>query len=118
MTWYKKYLSVYEQPLQEAPQEIIREIKTKIEKLQSDTPLVSVVIIAYNEEKHLLANLWSLSDSECQYPMEIIGVDNDSSDKTAEIFKMTGVPYYTEYEHSSGYALRCGLKHARWKYYI
>ena len=53
MTWYKKYLSVYEQPLQEAPQEIIREIKTKIEKLQSDTPLVSVVIIAYNEEKHL-----------------------------------------------------------------
>ena len=46
MTWYKKYLSVYEQPLQEAPQEIIREIKTKIEKLQSDTPLVSVVIIA------------------------------------------------------------------------
>ena len=97
MTWYKKYLSVYEQPLQEAPQEIIREIKTKIEKLQSDTPLVSVVIIAYNEEKHLLANLWSLSDSECQYPMEIIGVDNDSSDKTAEIFNMTGVPYYTEY---------------------
>ena len=118
MTWYKKYLSVYEQPLQEAPQEIIREIKTKIEKLQSDTPLVSVVIIAYNEEKHLLANLWSLSDSECQYPMEIIGVDNDSSDKTAEIFKMTGVPYYTEYEHSCGYARRCGLNHARGKYYI
>ena len=118
MTWYKKYLSVYEQPLQEAPQEIIREIKTKIEKLQSDTPLVSVVIIAYNEEKHLLANLWSLSDSECQYPMEIIGVDNDSSDKTAEIFNMTGVPYYTEYEHSCGYARRCGLNHARGKYYI
>ena len=63
MTWYKKYLSVYEQPLQKAPQEVIHEIKTKIEKLQSDTPLVSVVIIAYNEEKHLLANLWSLSDS-------------------------------------------------------
>ena len=118
MTWYKKYLSVYEQPLQKAPQEVIHEIKTKIEKLQSDTPLVSVVIIAYNEEKHLLANLWSLSDSVCQYPMEIIGVDNDSSDNTAEIFKMTGIPYYTEYEHSCGYARRCGLNHARGKYYI
>ena len=34
MTWYKKYLSVYEQPLQKAPQEVIHEIKTKIEKLQ------------------------------------------------------------------------------------
>ena len=45
-------------------------------------------------------------------------MDNDSSDKTAEIFKMTGVPYYTEYEHSCGYARRCGLNHARGKYYI
>lgn len=118
MTWYKKYLSVYEKPLQETPQEVIHEIKNNIEKLQSDTPLVSVVVIAYNEEKHLLANLWSLSDSKCKYPMEIIGVDNDSSDKTAEIFKMVGVPYYTEYEHSCGYARRCGLSHARGKYYI
>ena len=118
MTWYKKYLSVYEKPLQEAPQEVIQEIKTKINKLQSDTPLVSVVVIAYNEEKHLLANLWSLSDSVCKYPIEIIGVDNDSKDRTAEIFKMTSVPYFTEYQHSCGYARRCGLNHARGKYYI
>lgn len=118
MIWYKKYLSVYEKPLQEAPKEVINEIKTKIYTLQSDTPLVSVVVIAYNEEKHLLANLWSLSDSVCKYPIEIIGVDNDSSDKTAKIFNMTGVPYYTEFKHSCGFARRCGLEHARGKYYI
>ena len=29
MTWYKKYLSVYKKPLQEVPQEIIHEVKTK-----------------------------------------------------------------------------------------
>ena len=118
MIWYKKYLSVYEKPLQEIPQATIHEIRNKIEKLQSNTPIVSVVIIAYNEEKHLLANLWSLSDNECRYPMEIIGIDNDSTDRTANIFQMTGVPYYTEYEHSCGYARRCGLKHAKGKYYI
>lgn len=118
MSWYKKYLSVYEKPFHEASQTIISQVKENIRHLQSDQPLVSVVVIAYNEEKHLLANLWSLSDSRCKYPLEIIGVDNDSSDRTAEIFQATGLPFYTEYQHSCGYARRCGLAHARGKYYI
>lgn len=116
--WYQKYLSVYEKPFQAIPKEVTETVRHNIALLQSDHPLVSVVVIAYNEEKHLLANLWSLSDSICRFPMEIIGVDNDSFDRTAEIFKATGVPYYTEYQHSCGYARRCGLEHARGKYYI
>lgn len=118
MKWYKKYLSAYEKPFKEISPEIIEEIRNKIQKLQSPDPVVSVVVIAYNEEKHLLANLWSLSDSICSYPMEIIGVDNDSADCTADIFQATGVPYYTETQHSCGYARRCGLAHAKGKYYI
>ncbi len=118
MTWYKKYLSVYEKPFSEASQDIIKEIKENIRQLQSPQPLASIVVIAYNEEKHLLANLWSLSNTKCKYPLEIIGVDNDSSDRTAEIFQACGVPYYTEHQHSCGYARRCGLEHARGKYYI
>ena len=118
MTWYKKYLAVYEKPFNEAPQAVIAVIKENIRHLQSDHPLVSVVVIAYNEEKHLLANLWSLSDTQCKYPLEIIGVDNESADRTAEIFQACGVPYYTEHQHSCGYARRCGLAHAKGKYYI
>lgn len=38
-------------------------------------------------EKHLLACLWSLSEMQCKYPVEIIGVDNESKDRTAEIFQ-------------------------------
>lgn len=116
--WYTKYLEVYEKPFSEAPQEIIDQVRGNIEKSQSEHPLVSVVIIAYNEEKHLLANLWALSESQCKYPMEIIGVDNESDDRTAEIYQATGVPYYTETKHSCGYARRCGLEHAKGKYYI
>lgn len=118
MAWYKKYLSVYEKPFSEAPKETIEQVRNNISRLQSDRPLVSVVVIAYNEERHLLANLWSLSDMRCKYPVEIIGVDNDSADRTAEIFQATGVPYYTELQHSCGYARRCGLEHIRGKYYI
>lgn len=116
--WYSKYLQVYEKPFSEAPQSIIGEVRRNLEKLQSNQPLVTVALIGYNEEKHLLASLWSLSEMQCKYPVEIIGIDNESKDRTAEIFEATGIPYYTETQHSCGFARLCGLNHARGKYHI
>ena len=118
MSWYTKYLSVYNKPFDEVPQEVVSLVKNNIKQLQSEKPLVTVSVIGYNEEKHLLACLWSLSEMRCKYPVEIIGVDNDSKDRTAEIFKQTGVPYYTEMQHSCGHARLCGLNHAQGKYHI
>ena len=83
--WYKKYLQVYERPFAEAPQAVVEEVRQKIAGLQSENPVVTVSLIGYNEEKHLLACLWSLSEMQCKYPVEIIGVDNESKDRTAEI---------------------------------
>lgn len=118
MKWYKKYLTVYGKPFREVSPQLVAGIREKIEHLQSNTPLVTVSVIGYNEEKHLLACLWSLSEMQCKYPVEIIGVDNDSKDKTAAIFQATGVPYQTEYRHSCGHARLCGLTKARGKYHI
>lgn len=118
MKWYTKYLSVYEKPFTQAPQQVIDQVKEKISRLQSSDPLVTVSVIGYNEEKHLLACLWSLSDMQCKYPIEIIGVDNDSKDKTADIFNAVGLPFYTENQHSCGFARSCGLSHAKGKYHI
>lgn len=118
MNWYAKYLSVYERPFTKAPREIILEISTKLKELECDNPLVSVVVIAYNEEKRLLSCLWSLSESICKYPMEIIGVNNNSKDRTEDVFKAVGLTYYNELQQSCGYARRCGLEHAKGKYYI
>lgn len=118
MKWYKKYLQVYEKPFAEVPEEIINEVRHKLKKQQSGHPLVTISLIGYNEEKHLLACLWSLSEMQCKYPVEIIGVDNDSKDRTAEIFQAIEVPYYTEHQHSCGFARLCGLKQARGKYHI
>lgn len=118
MKWYKKYLNIYGKPFSEVPQETIDQIRAKLLKLQSDTPLVTVSLIGYNEEKHIPACLWSLSDMQCRYPVEIIGVDNDSKDLTAKVYETLGIPYYTEYQHSCGHARLCGLTHARGKYHI
>lgn len=116
--WYRKYLSVYEKPYHEVPKSIVDKVRENLARLQSDAPLVTVSVIAYNEEKHLLACLWSLSEMQCRYPVEIIGVDNDSKDCTATIFEEVGIPYFTETRHSCGYARQCGLNHSRGKYHV
>lgn len=70
MEWYSKYLQVYEKPFAEAPQAVIEEVRRNLAGLQSNEPLVTVSLIGYNEEKHLLACLWSLSEMKCKYPVE------------------------------------------------
>lgn len=116
--WYTKYLEAYEKPFSEVRSDLYPEIRDRIGRLQSDEPIVTVSIIAYNEERHLTACLWSLSEQQCKYPMEIIGVDNESRDHTAEIYERCGVRCYTETQHSCGWARLCGLKHARGKYHL
>lgn len=119
MSWYSRYLQVYEKSFDEvAFAGVISEVRSNMKKIQSDSPLVTVSIIAYNEEKHLLACLWALSEMKTRYPVEIIGVDNDSRDRTAEIYRAVGLPFHTEMQHSCGHARLCGLTHARGKYHI
>ena len=116
--WYDKYLSIYGKPFSEVPQNIIDGIRERLASLQSAEPLVSVVVIAYNEECRLAACLWSLSELKTKYPIEIIGVNNNSKDRTEDVYKSLGLPYYNETRQSPGYARQCGLEHAKGKYHF
>ena len=116
--WYDKYLSIYGKSPDEIPGHVWEEVKGKLADRQSDSPLVSVVVIAYNEERRLAACLWSLSELQTKYPIEILGVNNNSKDRTEEVYKRLGLPYYNESKQSPGFARQCGLDHARGKYYF
>ena len=116
--WYDKYLSIYEKSPEEIPDSVWDEIKSKLAEKQSKEPLVSVVVIAYNEEKRLAACLWSLSELQTTYPIEILGVNNNSKDKTEEVYQRLGLPYYNEEKQSPGFARQCGLEHAKGKYHF
>lgn len=118
MKWYSKYYSLYGKNFSEIPEEVFDEIAERYKSVNSSEPLVTVSVIGYNEEKHLASCLWSLVNQECDYPFEIIGVDNDSKDKTAEVFKRCGVEYFTETRHSCGWARQCGLEHARGRFHL
>lgn len=116
--WYDKYLSIYGKPYDEVSDNILDEIKTKLGVQQSGTPLISIVVIAYNEERRLAACLWSLSELHTKYPIEILGVNNNSKDRTEEVYKRLGLPYFNESKQSPGFARQCGLENARGKYHF
>jgi len=116
--WYDKYLTIYGKSPEEIPDSVWDEIKSKLAEKQSKEPLASVVVIAYNEEKRLAACLWSLSELQTTYPIEILGVNNNSKDKTEEVYQRLGLPYYNEEKQSPGFARQCGLEHAKGKYHF
>lgn len=114
--WYENYLSIYGKPLEEVPDDILDKIKKQLSAIQSEQPLVSIAIIAYNEEKRLPACLWSLSELKTKYPIEILGVNNNSKDFTEQVYQRLGLTYYNETRQSPGFARQCGLDHAKGKY--
>ena len=118
MAWYDKYLSIYGKTADEIPDNIYEEINKNLSLKQSGQPLISVVVIAYNEERRLAACLWSLSELQTHYPIEILGVNNNSKDRTEEVYQRLGLPYYNELQQSPGFARQCGLNHAKGKYHF
>ena len=116
--WYDKYLSIYGKSFDEIPDSVLDEIKNNLAEKQSPEPLVSIVVIAYNEERRLAACLWSLSELQTKYPIEILGVNNNSKDRTEEVYQRLGLPYFTELRQSPGFARQCGLTHAKGKYHF
>ena len=118
MTWYSKYLSIFEKSLEEIPENTIIEIQHKLKLQKQDNPLVSVVVIAHNEEKRILSCLWSLSENICDFPIEIIVINNNSTDRTTEALNLCGVKWFDEPKKGPGHARQCGLDHAKGKYYL
>lgn len=77
--------------------------------------LLSIVIPCRNEETTLPIVLANLSDvvGKITYPVEILVVDNASTDATATIAEMGGARVVTEATPGYGHALRRGMRAAR-----
>ena len=116
--WYDKYKTIYGKSLSEIPDSLLDEIKRNLNHQESKSPLVSIVVIAYNEERRLTACLWSLSELRTKYPIEILGVNNNSKDRTEEVYRRLGLTYFNESKQSPGFARQCGLDHAKGKYHF
>jgi len=92
--------------------------KKAYQKLQKGNPEVTIVIPAYNEEKTIVRTLNSIAQNNTSYGVEIIVVNNNSKDKTAERVQACGVTCLFEPKQGIMHARNCGLAHANGKFII
>lgn len=77
-------------------------------------PSVSIVICAYNEEKFIKDCILSVIEQKTSFPVEVIVVNNNSSDETAAIVKsFKSVVLVDEKEKGLAFARQKGLDTAK-----
>ena len=118
MNWYARYLPLFEKDYDSIPDSLIQQVKQSLKAVHSDNPLVSVVAIAHNEERRILACLWSLAENKVDFPIEILVVNDASTDRTAEVLDRVGAYWVYEEKKSPGYARQRGEDVAKGKYLI
>jgi len=115
--WIKEYDFRYDR-FEDIPQEVFDRINERLDKVQSDNPLVSVVIPAWNEETSLLRTIASLSGSKTRYPFEIVVINNNSTDRTQDTLDHLHVQTFFQPIQGWGPARQMGLEKARGKYIL
>jgi len=98
--------------------EKIEAIRAGFQRLLQGPPEVSVVLPAYNEEASILKTLSSLSKSVTQRSVEVIVVNNNSTDQTAAIVHAAGVACIQESVQGITAARNAGLAAACGKYIL
>jgi glycosyltransferase involved in cell wall biosynthesis len=115
--WIKPHLFINKNYDQLTETEI-SELRWKLGKFQSDKPDVSVVIPAYNEENNIYRALSSLASNLTTLNVEIIVINNNSTDRTQQVLDALGVRSYFQPKQGIAYARQLGLAHAKGRYHL
>jgi len=92
----------------------INESYHRIKNLQNNNPIGSLVFCAHNEEDYLYDTIEHISRLSTALPIEIIAINNASSDRTEEILVQSWIKVFAEEEKWLSYARNLSLKVAKW----
>lgn len=93
-------------------------LKNSISRFKAEQPDVSVVIPAWNEENNIYRTLSSISASNTHYKVELIVINNNSTDGTQKVLDSLGVINYMQPEQGTPFARQMGLDLAKGKYHL
>lgn len=116
-SWINKHLNGLS-ATDSGQESVFRKIRENLARNHVEQPVVSIVIVARNEEANLLACLSSLSEQVIHYPYEIIVCNNNSEDKTQDIIDRCGVNSIFQPAEGTAYAREAGMWIARGKYHL
>jgi len=98
---------------------VLNDIKKAYKQnLAKGNPEISIVMPAYNEEENIVPTLASLCNNITSLSVEIIVVNNNSSDNTEALVKACGVNCIRETEQGITKARNAGLAQAKGKYIL
>lgn len=112
-TWYSK---IYNESKTKSQEERINAINKRLSEKNNVDPIVSVNIIAYNEEANIINCVDSLSRLQTEIPYEINIIDNNSNDSTWQIVNLLNVNGYQQPIQGWGPARQKGLEKSKGKY--
>lgn len=115
--WVMKH-SMKQMDFNQVSEETYKHIRENFSRQYNQDPVLSIVVVARNEDKNMLACLSSLSELKCKYPYEVIVVNNNSSDHTQDIIDRCGVKSILQPMEGPGYAREAGIWLARGKYHL
>lgn len=104
--------------VEDLPESIFYEINKNLGLIQSNDPLVSVVIPAYNEETNIVRTIHSLSKNKTSFGVEIIVVNNNSTDRTQEVLNRINIKSYLQTKQGCGPTRQLGQQMAKGKYIL
>ncbi|OLY91857.1 Glycosyl transferase family 2 [Cnuella takakiae] len=104
--------------LNDVPPSVFDSINAKLDNVQSASPLVSVIISAWNEETNIIKCLASMASQVSEFPFEIIVVNNNSTDATEETLKLLHVKRLFQPIQGCGPARQLGQENAAGKYIL
>lgn len=115
--WITRFNYPYEK-FEEIPQSVFDEVNKDLDRLKSATPLVSILISAWNEEGNILRCIASLSKMKTSIPFEIIVINNNSKDRTQDTIDKLHVRSLFEANQGCGPARQLGQENALGKYVL
>jgi glycosyltransferase involved in cell wall biosynthesis len=100
------------------PQDVFDGINRDLDRVQHPEPLVSIVIPAWNEEVNVLRSIASLAKLKTAIPLEILVVNNNSTDQTQQTLDKLHIRTVFQPVQGWGPARQMGLEQARGTYLL
>lgn len=96
----------------------LSDLKSRIARFSSETPDISVVIPAWNEENNIFRAVSSIAASNTSFKVEILVINNNSTDGTQKVLEELGIRNYLQPEQGTPHARQMGLDKARGQYHL
>lgn len=115
--WLKSHLFTNKK-FSDLTAEEINDIKGRLASFNDPAPEVSVVIPAWNEENNIYRTLSSLAANRTTFKVEIVVINNNSTDQTQSVLDQLGVRNYLQTIQGTPHARQMGLENARGTYHL